>query len=103
LLHENDVVGQARHHAARGLARKSGEVGRDEMLERKLLHVGGNAHDDAVGRHRLQIEQNAANGRGDDDGRKHPAQLREVAAGERVERILQDFRIDGRGRGKQAR
>ena len=102
LLNERQIVGQPRDEMARGLAREAGEVGIDEVGEGRLLDVGGHAHDDARRRHLVEIEEDAACGRHDDDGDQHPRQRAAVALHQRVERVLDDERIAAGG-GCQAR
>ena len=87
---------------ARGLAREPGEIRVDEVGERRLLDVGGHAHDDARCRHLMQIEKDAARGRDDDDGDQHPRQRAAVGLHQRVEGVLDDERIAA-GCGCQAR
>ena len=70
------------------------------MREADPLHVGRQAHDDAVGLNRLRVEQDAAQHGGADDRRQHIGQRALLVLHQHVERRLDDHRV-GAGHGGQ--
>jgi hypothetical protein len=72
------------------------------MREGHSLHIGRHPHDDAIGLHRLRVEQNAAQHGGADDRHQHVRQHVLLVLHQQVERRLDDHRI-GTGDGGQER
>ncbi len=73
------------------------------MGEADPLHVGRQAHDDAVRFHRLRIQQDAAQQGGADDGPEHVGQHAGLVLHQHVEGRLDDHRVGAGDRGEEPR